>query len=172
MVQVCISQAVARIYIVEHFYIVWHKNKTTDVCQHKRWRRHWWQKQINRDICTKATPCSCMEVCKTVRGATSVELFVVWQPGTYFSLLNNKVVFILFFLLLFKVTFKRSKRNTFITFQATMLKCLIIKWPVEHLCLIFRGNQENLMLRQNQTYWGLLHFSFGDSDSACRLCYE
>lgn len=51
----------------------------------------------NGVICTKATPCSCMEMYKTVTGAASVELFVVQQPGTYFSLLNNKVVFILFF---------------------------------------------------------------------------
>lgn len=73
-----------------------------------------------------------------------------------------------FILIFFKVTFERSKN--FVTFQATMLKCLITKWPMEPLYFIFRGNQENLMLRQNQTYWGLLLFSFGESDSAYYCC--
>lgn len=87
----CCSDCGQNLHCLVFLHHLWWNTVRADGCQHKLQSWHRWQRQINRDICTNAILCSYEETQNCDRcSICQIELFVVWQPGIYLSLLNNK----------------------------------------------------------------------------------
>lgn len=122
-----------------------------DGCQHKLSSRHRQQRQINRDICTNAIQCSYEETQNSDRcSICQIKLFVVWQPGTYLSLLNNKKC------LNKKKQHSKEDRKYLITIQTISYNAEMFhhkmnnKTPV--FCVQGQPGKSRVLRQKNQTY--------------------